>query len=66
MPQSEGPTTRIHSYVLEGFGKEKKKTKKKRRSATDVSSGANLKEVKKAKFRELMENMSFGIPTYPK
>ena len=37
--QPEGPTTRIYSYVLEGFGEKKKK--KKRRLATDVSSGGN-------------------------
>ena len=39
--QPEGPTTRIYNYVLGGFGEKKKK---KRRLATDVSSGANLKK----------------------
>ena len=35
--QPEGPTTRIYNYVLGEFGEKKKKV-----SATDVSSGANL------------------------
>ena len=37
-----GPTARIHNYVLGGF--REKKEKKKVRLATDVRSGANLKE----------------------
>ena len=43
--QPEGPTTKIYNYVLGGFGENKKKRNKKR-LATDVSSGANLKENK--------------------
>ena len=42
MPQLEGPTTRIYSYVLGGFVEKKKK--KTRRLARDGSSGANLKK----------------------
>ena len=39
--QPEGPAVRLYSnYVLGDFGEKKKK--KKRRLATDVSSGANL------------------------
>ena len=38
--QPEGPTTRIYNHVLGGFGE--KKRKKKRKLATDVSSGAIL------------------------
>ena len=38
--QPEGPTTRIYNYVLGGFGEKQKG--KKRRLATDVSSGGNL------------------------
>ena len=35
----------MYNYVLGGFGKKKKKKKKqKRRLATDISSGANLKQ----------------------
>ena len=34
------PTIRIYNYVLGGFGE--KKERKKKRLATDVSSGANL------------------------
>ena len=37
--QPEGPTDKIYNYVLGGLEEEKKK---KRRLATDVSSGANL------------------------
>ena len=37
--QTEALTTRIYNYVLRGFGKKKKK---KKRLATDVSSGAKL------------------------
>ena len=36
----EALTTRIHSYVLRGFGEKKKE--KKRRLVTDVRSGVNL------------------------
>ena len=39
MPQLEGPTTVIYSYVLVGFGEGKK-----RRLAMVFSSGANLKK----------------------
>ena len=43
MPQLEGATTRIYNYVLaELWGKEEEENK--RRLATDVSSGANLKK----------------------
>ena len=38
--QPEGPTTRIHSYLLERFWQKKKK--KTKRLPTDVSSGSNL------------------------
>ena len=38
--EPEGPTTRIHNYALRGFGEKKKK---KRRLATDVSSGPIFK-----------------------
>ena len=45
----EGPTARIYNYVLRGFEEKKKKKEeeegegeKKRRLATDVSSGVNL------------------------
>ena len=44
MAQPEGPTTRIYNYVLEGFGEKKKREKKRRRLAIDVSSDANLKK----------------------
>ena len=40
MAQPEGPTARIYNYVLGVFGEEKKK--KKKRLATDFSSGASL------------------------
>ena len=43
MPQLEGPTTRICNYVLGGFGEKKKK----KRLATDVSSGPIFKKEKK-------------------
>ena len=43
MPQVEGLTPRIYSYVLGGFAKEKK------RLATVVNSGANLKKKKERK-----------------
>ena len=39
--QPEALTTSTYNYIPRGFG-EKKKTKKERRLATDVSSGANL------------------------
>ena len=39
--QPEWPTTRIYNYVLGGF-REKKKKRKTKGLATDVSSGANL------------------------
>ena len=39
MAQPEALTTRMYNYVLRGFGEKKKKRK---RLATDVSSGANL------------------------
>ena len=42
MPHPEALTTRIYNYVLEGFGEKKKKERRKKRLATDVSSGANL------------------------
>ena len=45
MAQLEGPTTRIYNYVS-GGSREKKK---KERLATDVSSGANLKNKKQKK-----------------
>ena len=41
MPQPEGSATRRHNCVLGGFVEKKKK---KKRLATDVSSGANLKK----------------------
>ena len=47
--QPEPLTTRICSYVLEGFGEKKKKKKRKRRLATVLSSGANLKKKKNIK-----------------
>ena len=47
--QPEGPTNRIYNYVLGDFGEKKKKKVKKRRLATDVSSGANLKKKKESK-----------------
>ena len=40
--QPEGPTTRIYNYVLEGL--EEKEKERKRRLATDISSGANIKK----------------------
>ena len=40
----EGPATKIYNYVPGGFGEKKQK---KRRLATVVSSGANLKSKKK-------------------
>ena len=43
--EPERPTVRIYNYVLGGFG-ERKKEEKKKRLATDVSSGANLKKKK--------------------
>ena len=45
MPQLEGATTKIYNCVLGGCGE--KMQKKKRRLATVVSSGANLKKIKK-------------------
>ena len=47
MPQLEGPTTRTYSYVLGRFEEKIAIKKKKRRLATVVSSGANLKKEKK-------------------
>ena len=46
MAQPEGPIARIYNYVLGGFGERKKK----KRLATDVSSGANLKRKKAVKY----------------
>ena len=46
MPQLEGPTTKIYNCVLGGLGEEKKAEKK--RLATVVSSGANLKKKKES------------------
>ena len=45
MPQLEGPATKIYNYVLGGFGETEQK-KKRRRLATVVRSGANLKRKK--------------------
>ena len=42
VPQIEGPTTTIYSYVLGGLREKKQEEKKRRRLATVVSSGANL------------------------
>ena len=62
MPQLEGLTSRAYNYVLGGF-REKKKEKK--RLATDVSSGANLKKTKKERGLEkwLPMGLQGPIPT---
>ena len=44
--QPEALTTRIYNFVLGGF-EEKKKKRRKRRLATEVSSGANLRKIKR-------------------
>ena len=38
----EGPTTRIHNYVLGALGRRRRKEEGKKRLTIDVSSGVNL------------------------